>query len=179
MKKIVVLVGPSGSGKTSLANALSSKGFYKPVTCTTRCKRHNEKNGIDYFFISEEEFINKKYNQELVDYDYVFGTWYGVERAEFQKNDSNIVMPATFKGVSNLKSHFDNVRSVFLNPPNENVLMERMRERMMCEKLINDRILNIRDEMRNMEKCDYVISTDQDLDASCTDLERILCLKNF
>ena len=179
VKKIVVLVDPSGSGKTSLANALSSKGFYKPITCTTRCKRHNERDEIDYFFISEKDFIAKKDNHELIDYDYVFGTWYGVERREFEKNDKHIVMPATFQGVLNLKSHFANVKSIFLRPPDESVLIERMKKRKMSEELIGERISSIRNEMCDMGRCDYVVSTNQSLEASCKDLERILCSEDY
>ncbi|QEK38350.1 guanylate kinase [Candidatus Cytomitobacter primus] len=175
MKKIIVLVGPSGSGKTSLANILSSKGFYKPITCTTREKRVGEEDSVDYFFLSEVEFIKKKDNQELVDYDKVFSTWYGVERKEFEKNDQNVVMPATFIGVANLRKHFDNVQSIFLNPPSEEILIQRMKERMMSPEMIEKRIKNIRFEMLNLNKCDYVISTNQTIEKSCKDLERIIC----
>ncbi len=175
MKKIIILVGPSGSGKTSLANTLSSKGFYRPVTCTTRARRTNEKHGVDYYFLSEEEFNKKKHNQELADYDQIFNTWYGVEKNQLLLNDKNVIMPATFKGICNLKAHFDNVISVFLNPPCEKVLIERMKERLMSADLIDARIKSIRLEMQNLDKCDYVISTDQTIEKSCEDLERILC----
>ncbi len=175
MKKIVILVGPSGSGKTSLANILSSKDFYKPITCTTRSKRNNETHGVDYFFLSQDEFENKINNKELADYDKIFDTYYGVEKTQFSLNDKNIIMPATFLGVSNLRKHFDNVISIFLNPPSIKELTKRMYERKMSESLIKKRIQSISCEMENIDRCDYIVSTNQAIEKSCEDLERILC----
>jgi len=168
------LVGPSGSGKTSLANIMSSKGFYKPITCTTRNKRLNERNEIDYFFISKNQFQNKINKGLMADYDEIFDTFYGVEKSQFFQNNLNVIMPATFKGVSNLRQHFDNVISIFLDPPPESELRKRMSERQMKQELIEDRIQSIKLELQNACNCDYVVSTNQRIEQSCKDLERII-----
>ncbi|USO00829.1 MAG: hypothetical protein H6845_00670 [Alphaproteobacteria bacterium] len=174
MRKIVVLVGPSGSGKTSLANWAVTQGFYKPITCTTRNKRDGEVEGVDYFFLSVEAFKNKIKFEQMADYDEAFGTFYGVEKSQFNICNSDIIIPATFKGVANLKRYFSNVVSIFLKPPSEAKLIERMRLRNMSQTLIDERVNSFRFEMLHMSKCDYIVSTDQAISKSCAELGMII-----
>lgn len=82
-KKIIVLVGASGSGKTTVANKLiESYGYKKVVTTTTRAPRPGEVNGIDYHFVSKEEFANKLNNHGFVEFTNYAGKMYGTGNDE-------------------------------------------------------------------------------------------------
>ncbi|QEK39250.1 guanylate kinase [Candidatus Nesciobacter abundans] len=173
---VIVLVGPSGSGKTSLSCMLVDFGFYKPITCTTRSKRDSEKHGVDYFFLSEYEFLQRKELGKLADWDNIFGCWYGIEKSQVEDINKPIILAASYKGVENLKESTNKkVISVFLNPPSKNEIECRINDRdgSVCKDNLKKRMTSFDSEMENMSKCDYVVSTDQAIEKS---LEDILCI---
>ena len=96
MGKCIVLTGAMASGKTSLAWFLEQEGIKRVTTYTTRPKRVGEKDGVDYHYISEEEFLGlkkKHFFAETTHYDTVFGRWYyGSAKEDYRSNDDTVIV---------------------------------------------------------------------------------------
>ena len=89
---MIILVGASASGKTEICKALCYKyGFKKFVTTTTREQRSNEINGVDYFFISKDEFLNKISQDRFIEYVQYNGNYYGTEKNQIDDKTVLIV----------------------------------------------------------------------------------------
>ena len=78
MKNLIIISAPSGSGKTSICKKIliQDKNIEFSVSCTTRTKRNQEKNGIDYIFLNQEEFIKKINNKEFIEWEKIHGNFY-------------------------------------------------------------------------------------------------------
>ena len=113
MKKKLVFIGKSCSGKTTLANELCKFGLKTQLSTTSRPKRKLEKNYVDYEFISENEFNNRKKNGKFIETD-VFNGWnYGLSYEEFERSDILILTPRGFKKIIE-KVSCDNFLVIYL-----------------------------------------------------------------
>jgi guanylate kinase len=85
--QLVVLAAPSGGGKTTICKKLLAKEphFILSVSATTRPPRRNEENGVDYYFLSEQEFTDKITNGEFLEYEQVHGHYYGTLKSKLKK----------------------------------------------------------------------------------------------
>jgi guanylate kinase len=128
---IVTLTGPSAVGKDYFADQLCrSLDFDKAVSFTTRQKRKNEKNGVDYHFCEKEE-INRAWDEgELAERAHVHGEYYGVSRAELEKHE-NVVFVCDPEGARQVKLLYGErlVYSVLMCPTDFEVLAERLEKR--------------------------------------------------
>ena len=87
MKSVIILVGESASGKSTIEKILANKyGYKKTVSYTTRPPREEEINGVDYHFITEKDFIDKQFNNELVEYTTFNGWFYGSPISSLDNN---------------------------------------------------------------------------------------------
>lgn len=110
---IYVLVGAGGSGKSSLQKYLvENKGYQNGISCTTRPIRQGEIDGIDYHFLSEEEFLNRDKNNELVCVENFRGWYYGLGKDELKKD--NLVLVLTPDGVEELKTQLDDTDKLII-----------------------------------------------------------------
>lgn len=95
---MIVLAGASASGKTEVAKLLAKKyGIIKAITTTTRNLRVGEKNGIDYFFVSKEEFLKMVKEDKFVEYTFYNGNYYGSTKDQISKNKCVVVDPNGLK----------------------------------------------------------------------------------
>lgn len=155
--KIIVLSAPSGTGKSSIIQALMGYPELKlgfSVSATSRAPRGTEKHGVEYYFISHEEFKRKADNGDFVEWEEVYpGTCYGTLKSEVQRVTEaglNLIMDIDVKGGLNVKKCFgDQAVTIFILPPSKEELERRLRGRGTdAEEVIRKRL----------DKADYELS---------------------
>lgn len=179
--KVIIFSAPSGSGKSTIVNHLLEK-FKKlefSVSATSRAPRGEEKNGVEYYFFTTEEFERKIAAGEFVEYEEVYkGSYYGTLKSELERiwtKGHIIVFDIDVKGGMNIKRLFgDNALSVFIMPPSIEVLRERLTKRGTdSEEAINRRIAKAEEEISYKDKFDRVIVNDR-LEESFAQAESII-----
>jgi len=179
-KNLVVISSPSGGGKSTIAKYLL--GLYPnlkfSVSATTRTKRPNEKEGIDYYFLTKEIFKKKIENDELVEYEEIFGNYYGTLKSEIEKSKQygySLVFDIDVKGALSIRKFFPNDSLlIFLSPPNMAALEERLRKRSTeTTEQINIRLSRAKMELSLREEFDYDLIND-DLNSTLKTVEKIV-----
>ena len=132
---MLILSSPSGAGKTTLTKKIQQKylNFKISVSHTTRKPRTNEIEGVDYFFVSHEEFKQKISNNEFYEYAKIFDNYYGTSRDSVNlllKKNNNILFDIDWQGTQQL-SKFKELEliKIFLLPPNKKELQNRLTQR--------------------------------------------------
>lgn len=160
---LFAISSPSGVGKSSLANLLvqNTKAVHS-ISVTTRSPRGNEKDGVDYHFLSKLEFEIQKEKGAFIEWAEVHGNYYGtlkqnVEDALIKEKD--IIFDIDFQGVKQLKKHFPKeLVAVFILPPSMNELKKRLEKRGEDDQeTIKRRLLNASEEIKQYELYDYVL----------------------
>lgn len=167
-KKIITISAPSGSGKTTIIKHMLEKfsqlGF--AISATSRKPRGNEVNGIEYFFLTPEEFKKKIDNKEFVEWEEVYkDRFYGTLKSELDriwKEDKVVVIDADFKGALNIKKIYgENVLGIFLRPPSLEVLEKRLRDRGTdSEEELLKRIARAKEELSFENQFDVLLIND-------------------
>lgn len=166
--KLVIISAPSGAGKTTIVRHLLESGLDLSfsVSATTRAPRGSEKNGVDYFFLSVQEFRKKIENGELVEWQEVYkDLFYGTFKSEIERiwaENKNVLFDVDVKGGINLKNTFgDKAISVFIMPPSVVELEKRLRNRATDpEDKIKMRVDKAREEIELAGKFDRVVLND-------------------
>ena len=136
--KMIIVSAPSGSGKSTIVNWLMQEhpelNLYFSVSCTSRAPRGTEQNGVEYFFISPEEFKEKIARGEFLEYEEVYeDRFYGTlkEQVESQRmNGENVVFDVDVKGGCSIKQYYgDEALSLFIQPPSIEELKRRLMNR--------------------------------------------------
>jgi len=179
-KSLIVLSAPSGGGKTTIAkHLLSTFPMIKfSVSATTRQKRDNEMNGKDYYFLSKEEFTEKIKNKELVEYEEIYGNYYGTLNSEIQeaiKNDKILLFDVDVKGAISIKNAYpEEALLIFLMPPDIETLKQRLRDRKTeTDEQFEKRIDRVRMELEMKDKFDFVVLNDK-LNETLKEVENIV-----
>lgn len=135
-EKILIITAPSGAGKTSVTTHLLKKfpQLEFSVSAATRAARENEINGVDYYFMSLEEFQEKIQNNEFIEWEMVYeGKYYGTLRSEMEriwKKNKVPVLDIDVKGAIHVQQQFPNkVTSIFIEPPSIEELKRRLQGR--------------------------------------------------
>lgn len=135
-QKIIIITAPSGAGKTSITKYLLHKfpQLSFSVSATTRKARNNEKDGLDYYFISPEDFQNKIAQNGFIEWEMVYeGKYYGTLKSEMERiwNNNQIpVLDIDVKGAIHVQQQFkEEVLSIFIEPPSEEALKKRLENR--------------------------------------------------
>ena len=180
MINFITISAPSGSGKTTLCKALQlvEPEIEWSISYTTREKRSIEENGVDYFFISEEEFEDLIIQGHFVEWQNVHGFYYGTSVSNLEnaiKNDKIMLIEMDVKGSMSIKKLFpDQTFSIFIMPPSISQLRERLRSRGTdSEKRINVRLKRFQEEMEFRKSFDYVI-INEDLDLAKIELQKTI-----
>ena len=156
---MIVLAGASASGKTEVAKLLEKKyGIKKIVTTTTRKKRAGERDGIDYFFVSKEEFEKKIVDNQFVEYTLYNGEMYGSTKDQIANDRCVVIDPAGLRSYINLKNK--DIVTFYLEA-DEETRHERMILRGDDKEKIKSRIENdrIAFNKKNIAKVDYIIDS--------------------
>jgi guanylate kinase len=133
--KMIIVSAPSGSGKSTIVNWLMQEhpelNLYFSISCTSRAPRGTEQNGVEYFFISPEEFKEKIARGEFLEYEEVYeDRFYGTlkEQVESQRmNGENVVFDVDVKGGCSIKQYYgDEALSLFIQPPSIDELKRRL-----------------------------------------------------
>jgi guanylate kinase len=160
-QRLIVLSGPSGSGKATLLSYITSNtGIRRVVTYTTRPPRPSEKDGIDYNFVSKEEFEDLLETGALLEYETVYGDYlYGSPTDIFGDWDGDVVMELDTEGAEKYRHVFPSLVSIFILPPSIRVLIERMDKRHR-ESNFKERLASARPQITEAHKYDYIVIND-------------------
>lgn len=135
--KLIIFAAPSGSGKSTLIRHLMEEeglNLHFSISATSRSPRGQEQNGVEYFFLSADEFREKIANQEFLEYEEVYAdTFYGTLRSQVDKQlaaGENVVFDVDVHGALNIKKVYGNrALSIFVQPPSIEVLKKRLEGR--------------------------------------------------
>ncbi len=182
--KLIIFSAPSGSGKTTIVHHLLGLdlGLEFSISATSRKPRANEKDGIDYYFLSSEEFRRRIENNEFLEWEEVYsGQYYGTLRSEvdrIRKKGKHVVFDIDVVGGVNLKREFGSqALAVFVKPPSIDVLETRLRLRGTdSEEQLLKRMSKAREELTFTDKFDCIIINDI-LENSLAEAE--LIVRNF
>jgi len=160
---MVILSSPSGAGKTTITKKIQQKyqSFKISVSHTTRKPRPNEVNGVDYFFISQDEFQKKIEENDFYEYAKIFDNYYGTSKKTVDQiiKNNDIIFDIDWQGTKQL-SKFKNLKliKIYLIPPNKNELKERLTKRNQDSKQEVDRRFKAFDEdILHWKDYDYII----------------------
>lgn len=180
MINFITISAPSGSGKTTLCKALQivEPEIEWSISYTTRQKRSIEEDGIDYFFISEENFEKLIIKGHFVEWQNVHGFYYGTSVSSLKnaiEDDKTMLLEMDVKGSMTIKKLYpEQTFSIFIMPPSITHLRERLRSRGTdSENRINIRLKRFQEEMEFREKFDYVM-INEDLDLAKIELQNTI-----
>jgi guanylate kinase len=174
-----VLAAPSGAGKTTLSRALLEQddALSLSVSVTTRERRHGEKDGRHYHFITQERFDAMVEGDELLEYARVFGRSYGTPRAPVEAAlhaGHDVMFDIDWQGFRQLRAALgQDVVGVFIKPPSLEVLHERLTKRGDGPEQIEARMVHAEAEIGHAGEFDYIVEN-RDLDVALADLRAIL-----
>lgn len=177
----IVISGPSGVGKdTVLAKMKQSRRLlHYVVTATTRPQRPGEKNGLDYHFVSEEQFKRMIETGQLLEWANVYGNLYGVPKRQIQQalaQGLDVMVKVDVQGVATIKSILPQAVFIFLTPPSLGELERRLKERKTeSSEELKLRMETTRREMDSLPMFDYVVVNHQDrLDSTIAQIDAII-----
>ena len=164
---IAILSSPSGAGKTSLLKEISSKNnFSISISHTTRKPRSNEINGVDYFFVKQEEFKKLIYKKKFLEYAKVFNNFYGSSKdVVFNKLDKgeNVIFDIDWQGTEQIKKKKLKYKiiTIFILPPSRKELFKRLLNRdLKNEKNAVKRMKQFEKDVVHWKKYDLVVIND-------------------
>lgn len=184
MSKIIIFSAPSGSGKSTIINYLMQQGLnlHFSISATSRPPRGTEQNGVEYFFLTPEEFRNHISQGDFLEYEEVYkdrfyGTLKSQVDAQLSKGE-NVVCDVDVLGGQNIKKHYvDRALSLFIQPPSIEVLRQRLEGRGTdAPEVINDRIARAEFELSFAKNFDHVIVND---DLATAQQEALRIIQDF
>ena len=168
--KMLIVSAPSGSGKSTIVQWLMQEHpelkLYFSISCTSRAPRGTEQNGVEYFFLSPEEFRNKIAKNEFLEYEEVYeNRFYGTlkQQVENQREaGQNVVFDVDVKGGVNIKKYYgDEALSLFIQPPSVEELRKRLVGRATdTADAIEERLAKAEYEMTFASQFDHIIVND-------------------
>jgi guanylate kinase len=179
MTTVFIISAPSGSGKSTLVTRLFREvpGLRFSVSYTTRKPRGNEKEGVDYCFISREEFEARMEKGEFLEHACVFGNYYGTHISELEKakdEGKDLVLDIDVQGAAQLKHKLPEAVTIFVLAPSRQILEQRLRSRSEDpDPVIVRRLNDAASEIRNYDRYDYIVVND-DLERSAETLASIV-----
>lgn len=168
MSKLIIFSAPSGSGKSTIINFLLKQNLnlYFSISATSRPPRGTEQNGVEYFFLTPEEFKQHIANNDFLEYEEVYpNRFYGTLKTQVEKQLSagqNIIFDVDVVGGCNIKKFYgDRALSLFIQPPSIDELRNRLQKRGTdSPEIIENRVAKAEFELTFANKFDTVIIND-------------------
>jgi guanylate kinase len=177
--RLFVIAAPSGAGKTTLVKALTTRNpeLRFSISYTTRPKRRNEADGVDYLFVDKSKFDELRTAGALLESAEVFDNFYGTSREqvnEHLENGHHVILEIDWQGAQQVREAMPECVTVFILPPSREELERRLRTRGTdSDEVIQRRLRDSLSDMSHWNEFDYVIFND-DLDKAVADLEAVL-----
>ncbi len=174
MGKLIIFSAPSGSGKSTIISRLmQNKELHLAfsISCTSRAPRGTERNGVEYFFITPEEFRERISRDEFLEYEEVYADrFYGTLKQQVETQAArgeNVVFDVDVKGGCNIKQYYgDRALSIFIQPPSIEELRHRLEGRATdAPEVIEQRLERAAFELTFAPKFDHIVIND-DLDSA-------------
>jgi guanylate kinase len=160
---LIVISGPSGAGKDAVVKRMKELGypFHFVITATTRSPRQGEQEGVDYFFLSEKEFVDLMHRGELLEHALVYGEHKGIPKQQVRHalaSGRDVVMRLDVQGAATVRALVPDALLVFLIPGSEEELLQRLHGRKTeTAAELQRRVATMREEMKRISEFDYVV----------------------
>lgn len=178
---LIVISGPSGVGKDTVVRTLQRRKnkLHFVVTATSRPKRENEVDGVDYIFVSEEEFLRMIADNELLEYARVYDQFKGVPKAQVRdalSSGTDVIMRVDVQGAATIRGLCPEAVLIFLTPANQAEWIQRLNERHSeTEEQVRLRIAMARQELTRTTEFDYIVVNEKDcLEEAVDSIEAII-----
>lgn len=160
---LMIISGPSGAGKDAVVRRMQELGcpFHFVITATTRPPRQGEQDGVDYFFVSEVDFLDLIHRGELLEHALVYGEYKGIPKQQVRQalaSGTDVVMRLDVQGAATVRGLVPDAILVFLIPGSEEELLQRLRGRKTeTAAKLQRRVTTMREEMKRIPEFDYVV----------------------
>ena len=180
---MVILSSPSGAGKTTISKKIQQKfqNFKISVSHTTRKPRANEVEGIDYYFINENNFKDKIKKNEFYEYAKIFGNYYGTSKESvlnLLKNKNDVLFDIDWQGTQQLSKFKElNLLKIFILPPSKEELKKRLVQRNQDKpQVVEERLKAYDTDSAHKKEYDFVVINDN-LEQCFKEVEKIILNK--
>ena len=179
---LVVISGPSGVGKDAVVNQLKARNdlhIHFVVTAASRKPREGEVHGVDYFFVSKEQFETMIQNDELIEHAVVYNEYKGVPKAQVRKalqSGKDVIMRLDVQGAARVREIFPEAVLIFIAPANCKEWVERIKKRNTeTPEKLQIRLETAKKELDYLDKFDYaVINTQGQLEKAVEEVASII-----
>jgi guanylate kinase len=180
-QKLVIITAPSGSGKTTIVHYLLNEipNLSFSISACTRKPRSTEQDGVNYYFLSIEDFTHKIASHEFAEFEMVYeGKYYGTLKSELNRiwnEDKFPLVDIDVQGALRLKKHYtENALSIFIKAPSLEELEHRLRNRgTETEQTLKERLDKASLELTFAEKFDHIVVND-DLEQACREVKDLI-----
>ena len=179
LKKLIIITGPSGVGKGTVVKELldRNKDIWLSISATTRNPRVGEKDGLNYYFISEERFKDMIDKKEFLEWAQFAGNYYGTPLSTVNEKIEKgfiVLLEIEVEGAKQIKEKFPESLSIFLLPPSKEELEKRIRNRgTEKEEAIDRRLTRADYEIASSDEFDFVL-TNHDVDETVKEVFKII-----
>ncbi|MDA8782159.1 guanylate kinase [Porticoccaceae bacterium] len=176
---LFIISAPSGAGKTSLVAEILAQvdNIQASISHTTRACRPGEQDGINYHFVTQQQFVSMIEDNAFLEHAEVFGNFYGTSQDWVEKTlsqSSDVILEIDWQGAEQIRSKFADSRSIFILPPSKQALQERLNGRGQDNaEVIEKRIAAATEEMSHYVEADYLVIND-DFSTALSQLEAII-----
>ncbi len=178
---LIVISGPSGVGKDTIIDELTKKSseYQRLVTTTTRKKRPDEVNGVNYHFVTKPVFMQLIEQNKLIEWAEVYGNYYGITKQAIHKavaTDKHILLRVDIQGALHIRNVITDALLIFLQPQSTDILNKRLIDRKYHEEDdIKNRLLQVSKEQQESRWFDYcVINVEDNLNSVVDNLTDIV-----
>jgi guanylate kinase len=176
---LFILSAPSGAGKTSLVAELLRRNtnVKASISHTTRPRRPGEENAVNYHFVDKAKFLKMIDEKIFLEHALVFSHYYGTSETwviETLAQGVDVILEIDWQGAEQVRSKFPRSKSIFILPPSQQALFERLKGRGQDEDaIIKQRVAAAKEEMSHYIDADYLVINDQ-FEAACQELQTII-----
>jgi guanylate kinase len=181
---VIIMSAPSGAGKTSICDAVvkKNKNIVYSISTTTRAPRKGEKNGKEYYFVTEAQFKAEIKQKQFVEWAKVHNNYYGTSKKILESiisKGKDVLLDIDVQGAIKIKKQYKDALMIFIMTPSLKILKQRLIKRNKDSlEVIKTRVENAKRELTYLPKSDYLILNDK-LDESIKQAKSIICAERL